>query len=87
VHPHRHVYSRCLYCVYPAGICDLHIKNIIWQYFLDFITHKRGATAVEYGLLVGIIGGALILGLGSVREGLLGIFTAVVDALNSAMSS
>ena len=65
----------------------MHGKDNIWRYFRNLVADERGATAVEYGLLIGIIGGALILGLGSVRDGLLGVFTAVVDALNSAMAS
>jgi len=65
----------------------LYGKHNIWRYFRNFAADKRGATAVEYGLLIGIIGGALILGLTNVRDGLLGVFTAVVNALNSAMSS
>ena len=64
----------------------MHGKNKIWRYFRNFVTDERGATAVEYGLLIGIIGGALILGLGGMRDGLLGVFTAIVNALSSAMS-
>ncbi len=65
----------------------MHGKNCISRYFWNFVTDTRGTTAVEYGLLIGIIGGALILGLGSVRDSLLGVLTTIVEALTNALPS
>ncbi len=65
----------------------MHGKNFISRYFWNFVIDTRGATAVEYGLLIGIIGGALILGLGGVRDSLLGVLTTIVEALTNALPS
>ncbi len=65
----------------------MHGKNCISRYFWNFVTDTRGVTAVEYGLLIGIIGGALILGLGGVRDSLLGVLTTIVEALTNALPS
>ncbi len=65
----------------------MHGKNCISRYFWNFVNDTRGATAVEYGLLIGIIGGALILGLGDVRDSLLGVLTTIVEALTNALPS
>lgn len=54
--------------------------------FSRFLRDERGASAIEYGLIVGFIAVALIavlLVLGG-DEGLRGLFQSVVDALPGA---
>lgn len=46
-----------------------------------YLRHSEGATAVEYGLIVGIIGGALILGIGAFSDKLRDLFTMVANLL------
>ena len=47
----------------------------------EFLQDQRGASAVEYGLIVGLIAVALVLVLGALggEEGLGGLFQTVVD--------
>lgn len=49
--------------------------------FKEFLQDQRGASAVEYGLIVGLIAVALVLVLGALggEEGLGGLFQTVVD--------
>lgn len=49
--------------------------------FQEFLQDQRGASAVEYGLIVGLIAVALVLVLGALggEEGLGGLFQTVVD--------
>ena len=43
----------------------------------SFLRDSHGASAVEYGLIAAIIGGALILGLGAFSEALQNTFSTV----------
>jgi pilus assembly protein Flp/PilA len=49
--------------------------------FSRFLNDASGATAVEYGLIVGFISGALIVALGMFGGSLTGAFTKISDAL------
>jgi pilus assembly protein Flp/PilA len=42
-----------------------------------FIADESGATAIEYGLIAAIVGVGIITGLGTLKEGLNGLFTKV----------
>lgn len=57
--------------------------------FKKFVRNEEGASAVEYGLIVGLIAVALVLVLQAVAgntdaEGLQGLFNRVVDAITAA---
>nr|WP_165134326.1 Flp family type IVb pilin [Rhizobium rhizoryzae] len=50
-------------------------------WILRCLRHTEGATAVEYGLIAGIIGGALILGIGAFSDNLSAMFTTINDLI------
>lgn len=47
---------------------------------------SRGATAIEYGLIIGIIAASLILGMESIRDNLLAIFKIISDTLANSLA-
>ena len=47
-----------------------------------FVKDESGATAIEYGLIAAIVGIGIIVGLGSLRDGLNTLFNNVVTNLN-----
>lgn len=51
---------------------------------IKFLQDEEGATAIEYGLIAGIIAVGIIASLSSVRTALAGLFTDIVTALNAA---
>ncbi|MDR2329379.1 MAG: Flp family type IVb pilin [Comamonas sp.] len=53
------------------------MTNIIKNFWND----EEGATAIEYGLIAGLIAVALIVVLGEVGGGLQGLFGRIRDAL------
>lgn len=52
-----------------------------FKHFREFFKDEAGASAVEYGLIVGLIAVALIVVLLSVSDGLTGLFEEVVTAV------
>ncbi|KQO83293.1 Flp family type IVb pilin [Rhizobium sp. Leaf262] len=50
------------------------------------LVDRRGATAIEYGLIIAIISSAMILGLEGVRDNLIAIFTLLSDTFANAMA-
>ena len=48
---------------------------------MNFVRDEQGASAIEYGLLVGLIAVVLITTLGLLGQGLDGLFTDVEQAL------
>ncbi|WP_037170720.1 Flp family type IVb pilin [Agrobacterium larrymoorei] len=60
-------------------------KNSIQHRLLACLADRSGATAIEYGLIIGIISGALILGLESVRDNLQAVFQLIITTLTNAM--
>lgn len=52
--------------------------------FSRFVKDESGATAIEYGLIAGIVGVGIILGLNKVQSGLEEIFTEVETELKGA---
>ncbi|WP_205910215.1 Flp family type IVb pilin [Rhizobium sp. FKY42] len=54
-------------------------SGLYW--ILRCVRHTEGATAVEYGLIAGIIGGALILGIGAFSDNLSAMFTTISDLI------
>ncbi len=49
------------------------MKTIVTRFLKD----ESGATAIEYGLIAAIVGVGIITGLGTLKEGLNGLFTKV----------
>ena len=54
------------------------------NFIKNFWNDEEGATAIEYGLIAGLIAVALITVLGTTSTALNGIFTAIGDALTGA---
>ncbi|OHV82024.1 Flp family type IVb pilin [Rhizobium sp. LCM 4573] len=52
----------------------------------SFLRDSHGASAVEYGLIAAIIGGALILGLGAFSEALQNTFTTVENSIEKPIN-
>ncbi|KXG85319.1 Flp family type IVb pilin [Agrobacterium bohemicum] len=46
---------------------------------------RQGATAIEYGLIVGIISLSIIFGMESIRDNLLAIFKIISDTFANAV--
>lgn len=51
---------------------------------LGFLKDEEGASAVEYGLIVGLIAVAIVAILGTMGGGLNNLFTTVSDEVTSA---
>ncbi len=69
-----------------GGFSVLHKISDTKRHLMRLLKDEGAATAIEYGLIIAIIGAALIVGLESVRDNLQAIFQTIVDALNNAMS-
>lgn len=54
---------------------------------MKFLRDEEGATAIEYGLIVGLIAVAIVLVLTTVGTGLNSLFTTVQNKLASAAGS
>ncbi|WP_421400034.1 Flp family type IVb pilin [Agrobacterium fabrum] len=52
----------------------------VLHFLINFCKNENGATAVEYGLIAGIISAALIAGLGNISGGINAVFQFIVDA-------
>lgn len=51
----------------------------VLHFFINFCKNENGATAIEYGLIAGIISAALIAGLGNISSGINAVFQFIVD--------
>nr|WP_236776813.1 Flp family type IVb pilin [Agrobacterium tumefaciens] len=47
--------------------------------FINFCKNEDGATAVEYGLIVGLLSAALIAGAGNISSNINAVFQFIVD--------
>jgi pilus assembly protein Flp/PilA len=54
------------------------MKTVVTRFAKD----ESGATAIEYGLIAAIVGVGIIVGLGSLRDGLNTLFNSVVTTVN-----
>ena len=54
---------------------------------MNFLRDEEGASAVEYGLIIGLIAVALIVVLTLLSGGLQGLFTSAKDSVVSATPS
>ncbi|WP_373236595.1 Flp family type IVb pilin [Cohaesibacter celericrescens] len=52
-----------------------------WQVFLK---DQSGATAIEYGLLVGLVGLAIIVSMGGLKDKLVALLEVISTALQNA---
>lgn len=58
--------------------------NNISDKLIRFLKDEEGASAVEYGLIVGLIAVAIIIILGTLGGGLSGLFTRVSTSVSGA---
>jgi len=49
--------------------------------FARFVKDESGATAIEYGLIAGIVGVGIAGALPGLRDAIVGTFNAIIDAL------
>ena len=54
------------------------------KFFSRFARNESGATAVEYGLIAGLIGVVIIVGAGALGTALNGKFTAIGTSVTNA---
>ena len=47
-----------------------------------FVTDEFGATAIEYGLIAAIVGVGIVVGLGTLKDGLNNLFTNINTKLS-----
>jgi pilus assembly protein Flp/PilA len=55
--------------------------------FSRFLKDESGATAIEYGLIAALVGVALIGALGTMEDGLTGLFNSIGATLTTATGS
>ncbi len=56
------------------------MKEKISNFFMD----EEGATAIEYGLIAGVIAVGILVSLQGVREAIIKLFDSIKDALSTA---
>jgi pilus assembly protein Flp/PilA len=56
-------------------------------FYLRFLRDRRGATAIEYGLIAALIAVAIIAGISATGTQLGGLFNNVANAVSGAMPS
>ncbi|MFK0205147.1 Flp family type IVb pilin [Agrobacterium sp. NPDC090283] len=52
----------------------------VLHFFINFCKNEDGATAIEYGLIAGLISAALIAGLGNIGTNIGAVFQFIIDA-------
>ena len=57
--------------------------NTILKWWISIKQSKRGATAVEYGLIVALIAAVIVAIVGFLGDEILEAFTEVKDAINN----
>ncbi|HCD85581.1 Flp family type IVb pilin [Agrobacterium tumefaciens] len=53
----------------------------VLHFFISFCKDERGATAVEYGLIAGLISLALVGGAGTISSNINALFQFIADTL------
>lgn len=56
----------------------------IWNWLRELARDESGVTAIEYGLIAGLIGAVLIVALGTFGDRIEGVFDALTDRLDDA---
>lgn len=59
------------------------IRSVI-QYCLDFLRDEEGATAVEYGLIIALVGAAITVAVSNLGSGLTLVFTNIANKITLA---
>jgi len=59
------------------------MREII-QYCLDFLRDEEGATAVEYGLIIALVGAAITVAVSNLGSGLTLVFTNIANKITLA---
>jgi pilus assembly protein Flp/PilA len=54
------------------------------QYCLDFLRDEEGATAVEYGLIIALVGAAITVAVSNLGSGLTLVFTNIANKITLA---
>ncbi|WP_232317303.1 Flp family type IVb pilin [Candidatus Nucleicultrix amoebiphila] len=57
----------------------------LFNLFKTFFYHEKGATAIEYGLIVGLISVVILATLTSVGTKILAIFNTIINAITTAL--
>lgn len=57
------------------------MKARAWKQIRNFLSDEEGATAVEYGIMVALIGAAIVVIVGTVGDSLVALFGRVDTAL------
>jgi pilus assembly protein Flp/PilA len=60
------------------------VKKLIEKITYFFISNEKGATAVEYALIVALIAVAIIAALAALGGGITGAFQRITSAVNGA---
>ena len=63
-------------------LAPLEKERVMLEQIKAFLMDEEGASAVEYGLIIGLIAVAIVLVLGLLGTGLNGLFTSANDALD-----
>lgn len=59
-------------------------RNSMMKKITDFLRDEEGATAIEYGLIAGVIAVGILVSLQGVREAIIKLFDNVKDVLGTA---
>lgn len=55
-----------------------------WNWIRELARDESGVTAIEYGLIAGLIGAVLIVALGTFGDRIEGVFEALTERLDAA---
>jgi pilus assembly protein Flp/PilA len=58
----------------------------MFRIYSDVLADESGASAIEYGLIAGLVSVAAILGMQALGLGLVGMFYRVASGIDSAIS-
>jgi pilus assembly protein Flp/PilA len=58
--------------------------RVFIQYCLDFLRDEEGATAVEYGLIIALVGAAITVAVSNLGSGLTLVFTNIANKITLA---
>ncbi len=78
---------RCANCGRVKGFSGMADRaGFVVQKLFSLYADRQGATAIEYGLIIGIISMAIVFGLEGVRDGLLSVFEILATTFANAMA-
>lgn len=62
------------------------MADLVLGKLIALCADKKGATAIEYGLIIAIISVAVVLGMETIRDGIVAMFDLVSTTFTNAMS-